>query len=96
MSPFPIQLYLLLGAFLFCIGLVLLLSKKHAIAALMGIELMLNACNLNLVAFNRLYAHDLQGQAFALFVMVVAAAEIAIALALVIQVYKHYQSAHLS
>lgn len=89
-----IQVYLLVGAALFSIGAALLLTRRNAIVALMGLELMLNAVNLNLVAFSR---HDptLQGHFFALFVMVVAAAEVAVALALVIRVYQHFRTSNL-
>ncbi len=91
----PTEYFLYLSAFLFCIGLAIVLTKKHVIANLMGLELMLNAGNLNLVAFNRNYPDSLDGQVFSLFVMVVAAAEVAVALAIIIQAYKHYNTANL-
>lgn len=94
MEPFPLSLYLLTGAFLFSAGLFLLLTRKNAIVALMGIELMLNAANLNLVAFG--YADpQIKGQVFALFVIVVAAAEASVALALLIRLYEHFKGVHL-
>ncbi len=81
--------YLALGALLFCIGLFGALAKKNAIAVLMGIELMLNAVNINLVAFNHfLEPARVTGQIFAIFVIVVAAAEVAVALALVLNIYR--------
>jgi NADH:ubiquinone oxidoreductase subunit K len=88
------SLYLLLSAALFSIGLAVAITKRNAIVVLMGIELMLNAANINLVIFSQ---HDpkLQGQAFALFVMVVAAAESVVAMAIILQVYKHFKTIHL-
>lgn len=89
---FPITHYLLLGALLFCSGLVVVIIKKNMILVLLGIELMLNASNLNLVAFNQLYPNSIQGQMFALFVIVVAVCEAAVGLAIVISVYKYFQT----
>jgi NADH-quinone oxidoreductase subunit K len=85
----PLSWYLFLAAALFCIGLFGVLSRKNAIAILLGIELMLNAVNINLVAFWR-YLNPLQmaGQAFAVIVFAVAAAEVAVGLALIISVYR--------
>ena len=81
--------YLLLAAALFCIGLFGAVAKKNAVAVLMGIELMLNSVNINLVAFNRFLAPDyLVGHVFAIFVIVVAAAEVAVGLAIVISIYR--------
>uniref|UniRef100_UPI0040487E4C NADH-quinone oxidoreductase subunit NuoK n=1 Tax=Roseivirga sp. TaxID=1964215 RepID=UPI0040487E4C len=90
-----IDLLLLLGAALFCIGLAVVVTRKNAIAVLIGIELMLNAANLNLVAFSRFDGDQLQGQIFALFVITVAAAEAAVALAIVVKVYQHFNTADL-
>lgn len=86
----PLEWYLLLAAFLFCAGLYAALARRNAVAALMGIELMLNAVNINLVAFWR-YGNGveaLEGQVFAIFVIAVAAAEVAVGLALIISVYR--------
>jgi len=85
----PLSWYLILAAVLFCIGLFGVLSRKNAIAILLGIELMLNAVNINLVAFWR-YSSPAQmaGQAFAVIVFAVAAAEVAVGLALIISVYR--------
>ncbi|MFT6828852.1 MAG: NADH-quinone oxidoreductase subunit NuoK [Cytophagales bacterium CG12_big_fil_rev_8_21_14_0_65_40_12] len=90
-----IDILLLLGAALFCIGLAVVVTRKNAIAVLIGIELMLNAANLNLVAFSRFDGDQLQGQIFALFVITVAAAEAAVALAIVVKVYQHFNTADL-
>ena len=85
----PLSWYLILAAALFCIGLYGVLSRKNAIAILLGIELMLNAVNVNLVAFWRyLNPAQMVGQAFAVIVFAVAAAEVAVGLALIISVYR--------
>lgn len=84
--------FLVLGALLFCIGLFGTLSKRNAVAVLMGIEIMLNAINITLVAFSYFnptqYATRLTGQIFAIFIITVAAAEAAVALAMVIAIYR--------
>ena len=85
----PLSWYLLLSAALFCIGLFGVLARKNAVAILMGIELMLNAVNINLVAFWRYRAPEMiAGQAFAVIVFAVAAAEVAVGLALIISIYR--------
>ena len=86
----PLSWYLVLAAALFSIGLYGVLSRRNAIGILMGIELMLNAVNINLVAFWR-YIDPIKmtGQIFALFVFTVAAAEVAVGLALVIAIYRN-------
>ncbi len=90
----PLENYLFLSLVLFCIGLFILVLKKNAIVSLMGIELMLNAANINFVAFSQ---HDskLQGQIFSLFVIVVAAAETAVLLSILLKVYQHFRTIHL-
>jgi NADH-quinone oxidoreductase subunit K len=89
----PLWAYLLVAAGLFCIGLVGVLSRRNAIAILMSIELMLNAVNINLVAFWRYQTpQQLSGQVFAAFVFVVAAAETAVGLALILTIYRRRQS----
>ena len=83
--------YLILSAVLFCIGLYGALAKRNAVVILMCIEIMLNAVNLALVAFSRYLAPEvvlLTGQIFAIFVMVVAAAEVAVGLAIIIVLYR--------
>lgn len=80
--------YLLVAAALFALGLLGLITRRNAVQALMGVELMLNSANLNLVAFSRFGAGGLDGQVFATFVIVVAAAEVAVALALVLALYR--------
>jgi NADH:ubiquinone oxidoreductase subunit K len=85
----PLSWYLLFSAALFSIGLFGVLSRKNAVAILMGIELMLNAVNVNLIAFWRyLYSESVAGQVFAIMVFAVAAAEVAVGLALIISIYR--------
>jgi NADH:ubiquinone oxidoreductase subunit K len=84
---------LFLGAALFTIGLMVIVMKKNVIMMLLGVELMLNASNLNLITFNQLHPERLDGQMFALFVIIVAVCETAIGLALVLRVYQHYHTA---
>ncbi len=79
--------YLVLSGLLFSIGVFGVLTRKNAVAVLMGIELMLNAANINLVAFSRFIDTGISGQVFALFSIVIAAAEVAVALAIVIAIY---------
>jgi NAD(P)H-quinone oxidoreductase subunit 4L len=92
MNPSLSYTLLFVAAALFSIGLAVVMTKRHAVVVLMGIELMLNAVNLNLVAFSQYDPNRLQGQIFSLFVMIVAAAEAAVALALIIQVYRHFKT----
>jgi len=89
MSLQPIYI---LSTLLFSIGLVIVLVKRNAILVLMGIELMLNAANLNLTAFNKTVPASLDGQVFALFVMVIAVCETAVGLAIILQVYRYYHT----
>jgi NADH-quinone oxidoreductase subunit K len=85
----PLSWYLVFAAALFCIGLFGVLARKNAIAILMGIELMLNAVNVNLVAFWRYRTPDMiTGQVFAIMVFAVAAAEVAVGLALILSIYR--------
>ncbi len=85
----PLSWYLIFAAALFCIGLFGVLARKNAVAILMGVELMLNAVNVNLVAFWRYRTPDgIAGQAFAVIVFAVAAAEVAVGLALIISIYR--------
>ena len=82
--------YLIVGAVLFCSGLFTMMTKRNAIGILIGVELVLNSANVNLVAFDRyLGSARLDGQITALFVIVLAAAEAAIAVGICINVYKN-------
>jgi NADH:ubiquinone oxidoreductase subunit K len=89
----PLSWYLIVAAILFCVGVFGVLARRNAVAILMGIELMLNAVNINLVAFWRYLEPDkMVGQAFAAFVFIVAAAETAVGLALIISVYRNRET----
>jgi len=97
-SQIGLQHYLILAAFLFVCGLLTILVKRNAIGILMGVELILNAANVNLVAFNR-FSHGgsggsilLDGQVFAIFVIVLAAAEAAVALAIFLNFYNNFST----
>ena len=92
----PIQACLLISSALFAIGLAGVLTRRNAIVVLMGIELMLNAANLNFIAFWRFSEHPeaLTGILFVIFSIGVAAAEAAVGLALIIAIYRHYQTAN--
>jgi NADH-quinone oxidoreductase subunit K len=93
LNGIPLWWFLVLSSALFCIGLYGVLGRKNAIAMLMGVELMLNAVNINLLAFWRYIAPDSPaGLAFAAFVFVIAAAEASVGLALIISVYRSTQS----
>jgi NADH-quinone oxidoreductase subunit K len=83
-----LQHYLLLSAALFSLGIFGVLTRKNAVNVLMGLELILNSANINLIAFSRYSSHGLDGQMFAVFVIVVAAAEVAVALAIVLTMYR--------
>lgn len=87
-----VEHYLYLGALLFSVGLMIIITKRNAIMVLMGIELMLNAANVNLVAFGQSNPVLYQGQFFALFIIVVAVCEAAVGLALILRMYSYYQS----
>ena len=95
MVDIPLTHLLLLGALLFCLGILAVITKRHAIVVLMGVELIFNAANLNLVAFNRHHPQIMAGQGFCLFVMVIAAAETAVALAIILKVYQYFRTVNL-
>jgi len=82
--------FLVISSILFCLGIYGVVTRKNAVMVLMGIELILNASNINFIAFARYGNFGLQGQMVALFVIVLAAAEAAIALAIVLNVYKTF------
>lgn len=89
----PLSWYIVLAAGLFCIGLYGVLARRNAVAILLSIELMLNAVNINLVAFWRYLAPALMnGQVFAVIVFAVAAAEASVGLALIISIYRRRQT----
>ena len=87
-----LQVYLTLAAILFSLGMFAIITRRNAIAVLMGIELILNAANLNFIAFARFGGMNFSGHIFALFVIVLAAAEVAVALAIIINLYQNFNS----
>ena len=88
-----LQSYLIIAAILFSIGIYGVITRKNAIAILMGIELILNSANINFIAFNRFGGMEsLDGHVFSIFVIVLAAAEAAVALAIVINLFKNIGS----
>jgi NADH:ubiquinone oxidoreductase subunit K len=85
--------YVLVGMVMFVLGVFTIVSRRNAVYILMGAELILNAASLNFVAFNRYgYATALDGQMFAIFIIILAAAEAAVALAIVLQLFHHFGS----
>ncbi|WP_223149159.1 NADH-quinone oxidoreductase subunit NuoK [Changpingibacter yushuensis] len=86
--------YVVLAVILFAIGGAAVLTRRNAIIALLGVELMLNSCNLVLVTFSRMWG-NIEGQVFAFFVMVVAAAEVVVGLAIVVAIFRTNRSASL-
>ena len=87
--------YLIIGAALFSLGVMGVLTRKNAVNVLMGVELILNSANINLVAFSKYSAGNLNGQIFAIFVIVVAVAEAAVALAIILSMYRIIKSVNL-
>jgi NADH-quinone oxidoreductase subunit K len=88
----PLAHFMFVSAALFCIGLFAVLSKRNAIMMLIGIEFMLNAAILNFVAFSKHDKLASTGQVFALFAIVLAAAAVAVALAIILNVYKYFRT----
>ena len=84
--------FLIIAAFLFCLGLFAVLTRRNGIAVLMGIELILNAANINFVAFSNYVTHNLGGHVFVVFVILLAAIEAAVALAIIFAIYRHFHS----
>ncbi len=86
----PIEYYVLLSMAVFCIGLFGVLTRRNALMFLMSVELMLNAANINLIAF-AFYHGNVTGQAFALFTMALAAAEVAVGLGIILVLYRNFR-----
>jgi NADH-quinone oxidoreductase subunit K len=87
----PLEAYLILGAFLFVVGVMGVATRRNALIIFMSIELMLNAVNLTFLAFAR-FLNSMEGQIFVFFVMVVAAAEVAVGLAIIIAIYRNRET----
>jgi len=84
--------FLVVSAILFALGLYAVATRRNAILVLMGVELVLNAANINLIAFSRYGGVNMDGQVAAIFVIILAAAEAAIALAIVLNIYQRFQT----
>ena len=84
--------YLFISAMLFCLGVVGVVTRRNAIAVLMGVELILNAANINFIAFSKFNGMNLDGHIFGLLVIVLAAADAAVALGIVINIYNNMNS----
>ena len=84
--------YLVVALALFCLGLYCVLTRRNAIGVLMGIELILNAANVNYIAFSRFGSGNYDGQVYSIFVIMLAAAEAAIGLAIVLGIYRRFRS----
>ena len=87
----PLSYYLILSAVLFSIGMVGVMTRRNGLVLLMSIELMLNAANLTFITFSK-YHQDVHGQVFAFFNIAVAAAEAAVGLAIIINIFRHFRS----
>ena len=85
----PVEYYLMLSAAVFCIGLVGILTRENALMFLMSVELMLNAANINLVAFSFQWG-NLTGQVFTLFTMALAAAEVVVGIGIILVLYRNF------
>ncbi len=87
---YPLQHFLLVGAILFAAGLYTVLTRKNAVSILMGVELILNAANVNFVAIARYGGASVPGNVFVVFTVVLAAAEAAVALAIILGIYRNF------
>ena len=93
MSPVSLQDYLVVSVLLFCVGLLGVIVRRNILVIYMSLELMLNAANLALAAFSR-FNNNLDGQVIVVFVITVAAAEVALGLALIVALYRRRQTTH--
>jgi NADH-quinone oxidoreductase subunit K len=92
MLPVGLQHFLVVGALLFSLGLLTVATRRNAVGVLMGVELILNGANVNFVAFNHYVTGGVSGQVFALFAIVLAAAEAAVGLAIVLTIFQTFRS----
>ena len=90
--PITLTHFLIISAILFSFGIYAVLSRRNAIMVLMGVELVLNSANINFLAFSRFGGLNIEGQMIAIFVIILAAAEAAIALAIVLNIYKRFNT----
>jgi NADH:ubiquinone oxidoreductase subunit K len=91
-SPNELTSYLIIGAVLFSLGLLCVLTRRNAISVLMGVELILNSANINYVAFSHFGSWNLDGQIYAMFVIMLAAAEAAVGLAIVLAIFQLFHT----
>jgi NADH-quinone oxidoreductase subunit K len=91
-SPNELTSYLIIGAVLFSLGLLCVLTRRNAISVLMGVELILNSANINYVAFSHFGTGNLDGQIYAMFVIMLAAAEAAVGLAIVLAIFQLFHT----
>jgi NADH:ubiquinone oxidoreductase subunit K len=90
-SGIPLQYFLILAAIMFFAGIYGFLTRRNLITILMSVELILNSVNINFLAFNRyLYPHKLEGMFFSIFIIAVAAAEAAVAISIIINIYRRF------
>jgi NADH:ubiquinone oxidoreductase subunit K len=90
-SGIPLQYFLILATVMFFVGIYGFLTRRNLITMLMSVELILNSVNINFMAFNRyLFPHKMEGMFFSLFVIAVAAAEAAVAMAIIINIYRRF------
>ncbi len=87
--------YLIIASILFSLGVFAVMTRRNGIAVLMGVELILNAANLNFVSFSRFGGMNIDGHIFSLFVIILAAAEAAVALAIIINLYNNFKSVNI-
>lgn len=87
-----LEVYLIVSVILFSLGLFAVITRRNAIAVLMGVELILNGANINFVAFTKFSSLTLDGHIFAIFVIIAAAAEAAVALAIVLNIYNNFKT----
>lgn len=91
-SPNELSSYLIIGAILFALGLFTVLTRRNAISILMGVELILNSANINYVAFSHFSSTSVDGQIYAIFVIMLAAAEAAVGLAIVLAIFQIFHT----
>lgn len=96
MGPVGLNHFLIVGLVLFAGGLFCVLTRRNAIGILMGVELILNSANLNFIAFSRYGSGDFDGQVFSIFIIMLAAAEAAIGLAIVLGIYRRFHAIDVS
>ena len=90
-TDIPLQYFLILASIMFFAGVYGFLTRRNLITLLMSVELMLNSVNINFIAFNRyLFPHKLEGMFFSLFIIAIAAAEAAVAIAIIINIYRRF------